>query len=219
MSRNNNARKPYCKVCFDAGKPEIEYTSHWLKDRNGKTLCPTLLNTECRYCYKLGHTAKFCDILSKNNLESERRSQTAAKEKPKQKVVQKKPTNIFATLCDSSDSEKEIKVTTIVDYPVLGAPAKKDKPEVKTGWAAIAAKPKEDIFIKQIEVRSLTRLLPQSVIKATNPAPQGHDYTKKIYSKNWADWTDSDDSDEEEEVVPQKTTYIQAVDDDDILFN
>lgn len=236
MSRNNTARKPYCKVCFDAGKPETEYTSHWVKDRNGKTLCPTLLNTECRYCYKLGHTAKFCDVLVKNNKEkerAERRYQAAAKEQPKQKVVEKKPTNLFATLCEDSDSEEEIKVsnpTTIVeDYPVLGAPAKKIEvslpkveAEVKTGWAAIAAKPKEDKFIKQIEERSLTRLLPQSALKAAvdpKPAPwasQGRDYTKDVYTKSWADWTDSDDSDEEEEeVVPQKTTYIQAVDDDD----
>jgi hypothetical protein len=202
MYRNNTARKPYCKVCFDAGKPETEYTSHLVKDHNGKTLCPTLLKTECRYCYKWGHTAKFCDILSKNNKEKTERTSPAAKEKPKQKMVQQKPTNLFTTLCDLSDSEEKIKVskpTTIVDYPVLGAPAKK----VETGWAAIAAKPKEDKFIKQIEERSLTRLLPQSALKAAvDPKPaqgasQGLDYTKDIYTKSWADWTDSDDSDEE----------------------
>ena len=62
--------KPFCKVCQDAGKPESEYASHWVKDLTGKTTCPTLLNTECRYCFKLGHTAKFCDNLIKVNKEN-----------------------------------------------------------------------------------------------------------------------------------------------------
>ena len=78
MSRNNNsAKKPYCKVCHDAGKSESEYTSHWVKslpDRNGKSnvTCPTLLSNECRYCFKLGHTAKFCPVLVQNKKDKDR---------------------------------------------------------------------------------------------------------------------------------------------------
>ena len=158
MSRNTknvSTRKPYCKVCHDAGKPESEYTGHWVKDRDGKTLCPTLLNTECRYCYKLGHTAKFCDILAKNNKEREKaerrqsgiESQSVALKKP---VVQKKPQNAFACLCDSDSEEEVSKPNTIVEsFPVLGVASNKIEvsipkveAEVKTGWAAIVAKPK-----------------------------------------------------------------------------
>jgi len=39
--------KPFCKVCFDAGKSEVEYTSHFVKSEpgiKGKVVCPTLLN-------------------------------------------------------------------------------------------------------------------------------------------------------------------------------
>jgi len=55
--------KPFCKVCRDAGKPESEYTSHFVKDQpgpNGKVTCPTLLNQACRICNKTGHTSSYC---------------------------------------------------------------------------------------------------------------------------------------------------------------
>jgi hypothetical protein len=88
MSRNAKIspsvnKKPYCKVCFDAGKPESEYTSHWVRtlpDRNGNSsvTCPTLLGTECRYCFKFGHTAKFCPVIEKNRKEKERADRIAS---------------------------------------------------------------------------------------------------------------------------------------------
>jgi hypothetical protein len=34
-----------------------------VKDRTGKVVCPLLLSQECRYCFKLGHTVKFCQAL------------------------------------------------------------------------------------------------------------------------------------------------------------
>ena len=60
---NTTAAKPFCKVCRDAGKPESEYTSHFVKDQpgpNGKVICPTLLNQDCRICGKSGHTSSYC---------------------------------------------------------------------------------------------------------------------------------------------------------------
>jgi len=56
--------KPFCKVCFDAGKPESEYTSHYLKSSpgpTGKLVCPTLLNQSCLTCGNRGHTSSYCD--------------------------------------------------------------------------------------------------------------------------------------------------------------
>lgn len=244
MSRNAKihpaSKKPYCKVCFDAGKPESQYTSHWVRtlpDRNGKStvLCPTLLDTECRYCYGLGHTAKFCPVLEKRNKDKEskarralgadRKSQASASEKAKEKAPEsKKPASIFDALReDSSDSEDEVKVSIksnpVENFPVLGAPAKKvevtlprTEPEVKTGWAAIAAKPKEDKFMKKVEELSILKSLPQSALK---PKPEavslpsiGRDYTKPIYTKSWADWTDSD-SDEDDIVMPSENPALK----------
>ena len=77
-SRNNRAqKKTFCKVCFDAGKSEEEYTSHFLKDRpgpNGKVICPTLLMTECRYCHDHGHFKSHCPALEERKRDKERRA-------------------------------------------------------------------------------------------------------------------------------------------------
>lgn len=198
MSRNfkanTNEKKPYCKVCHDAGKPESEYMNHWVRslpDRTGKTTvtCPTLLSNECRYCFKLGHTAKFCPVIEKNKKDRERAERQAvrqeeAQQKAKIEKIQPAKCGFAALMEDSSDSEvEEIKVSalpTIVveEFPALGAPSKAAlavhlpsvKPETKTGWAAAAAKPKmvpveEDRFLVQLEERSIIKNLPQSALK------------------------------------------------------
>ena len=57
------APTPFCKVCRDAGRPESEYTNHFVKDQpgpNGKVVCPMLLNQACRICEKPGHTSSYC---------------------------------------------------------------------------------------------------------------------------------------------------------------
>lgn len=236
----NTSKKPYCKVCFDAGKPESEYTSHWVRslpDRNGKSnvTCPTLLSTECRYCYELGHTAKFCPVLEKNKKEKERAERryqvVSERSSQKEKLPQvKKQTSMFDVLRDESDTEEEVKVSKPVEnFPVLGAPTKKvevtlpkTEPEVKTGWAAIAAKPKEtdsDRLMRQIEERSAIKSLPQSAVK---PKPEvkaapwaAKDYSKPIYTKSWADWSDSDEEEEVEDVIPPKWSNNAMLDDED----
>jgi hypothetical protein len=65
-SRNTSSARvttPFCKVCRDAGRPESEYTSHFVKDQpgpNGKVVCPMLLNQACRICHNTGHTSSYC---------------------------------------------------------------------------------------------------------------------------------------------------------------
>jgi len=55
-----NQNKYRCKVCFDFGKSEKEYNSHSTKNARGEVTCPCLLKTECKYCFKKGHMAKYC---------------------------------------------------------------------------------------------------------------------------------------------------------------
>ena len=231
MSRNAKiqpqSKKPYCKVCFDAGRPESDYSSHWVRslpDRNGNTTvtCPTLLDTECRYCYKLGHTAKFCPVLEKSKKEKERADRKLKVSEQKQRELPQKQamnSSVFDVLRIDSDDE-EIKVSYITkpveSFPSLGSSTKNVQvtlpavqPEIKTGWAAIAAKPKEDTFMKQIEERSILKSLPQSVTKPkpeVKPAPWvPKDYSADIYTKSWADWSDSDSDEDEVEVKPWTT--------------
>jgi len=69
---------PYCKVCRDAGRPESEYTSHYVKDQpgsNGKVVCPTLLNQACRICNKTGHTSSYCAQYRSRRSEEPRREE------------------------------------------------------------------------------------------------------------------------------------------------
>jgi len=124
-ARNSNSRnakvapKPFCKVCHDAGKSEAEYTNHFVKSEpgpNGKTVCPTLLAQECRYCYESGHTAGYCPVIAANKKVEERASREVARKevaekKPADKPAQKKSANVFAALNDSSDSELDEKVS------------------------------------------------------------------------------------------------------------
>lgn len=169
-------KKPYCKVCHDAGKCESEYTNHWVKDLNGKTTCPTLLNTECRYCFKRGHTAKFCSVLAKNNKEN---NQTVMKKhlihqnKP---ITRTKPTNGFAVLCNDDDEEEIINI-------VFGIK------EEKTSWAEIASKPKADVNPKT-NVNLNTNVI-QNVEK------QSQNSRSTQQKKSWADWSDSEDEEDE----------------------
>lgn len=123
MSRQFNRRgsskveqkKPFCKVCCDAGKSEEEYTSHYVRDRDGKTVCPTLLNQECRYCFQRGHTVKFCDVLKKREQEKEKYAKEcarvdraiAAKKKPVPALCKASNGGGFAVLADDSDSDEE----------------------------------------------------------------------------------------------------------------
>ena len=64
------ARTPFCKICFDAGKPKSQYSTHFVKDSpgpNGKVVCPYLLSLACRYCHESGHTVKHCPKLEEKN--------------------------------------------------------------------------------------------------------------------------------------------------------
>ena len=56
--------KPCCTVCKTVGLSEKEYSSHYVKNREGIVICPTLLSQECRFCFKKGHTVKFCSELA-----------------------------------------------------------------------------------------------------------------------------------------------------------
>ncbi len=242
MSRNvkntQATKKPYCKVCFDAGKPESEYSSHWVKslpDRNNKTTitCPTLLNTECRFCFKLGHTTKFCPTIERNSKEKERAEKKLKVEAAKPKVQEKKKITFFDALRDDSDLEEEVKLISklkpVDNFPVLNVKTNKNevellktKFEMKTGWAAIAAKPAAEL--KKLEVKKsepdkqiITFILsdyikPKQAKVESKLAP----WAKKdhVITKSWADWSDSEDEevfDIYDEEVKWNNTHVRSV--------
>lgn len=222
MSRTAFVKKPYCKVCQDAGKPESDYTSHWVKDLSGNTTCPTLLSTECRYCFKMGHTAKFCSVLAKNNKEKDRteRKLQVVNSKPKQ-IVQKKPHNGFAGLCDDDDSDSdEEEVSESIEYPSLSRKLEVEVPrvklEVKTGWADVVTKPAE--VKKQVEPIYKTGLVllsecikPEVKKEQAKPAPWTA--SKPMVKKSWADETDDETDDEIDDMLPE-VDFKRGLEDD-----
>lgn len=190
MSTNTKAiKKPFCKVCHDAGKPESEYTSHYVRslpDRNGNTMvtCPTLLCTECRYCGNYGHTAKFCPILTANKNQNKNQFQNK-NQNYKQREMPKTTTNAssFAVLADS-DSEDE-------EYPALGGAVKVEAKPVITGWTEMAAKP-EVLVIKETN-RVENHLVLTATSKFGKVVPL---HTEDKVRISWADAVDSDEEDE-----------------------
>lgn len=62
-SRGHSMVKTFCKVCFDSGKSEKEYTSHFVRaspDPMSKVCCPVLLSMECQFCHLKGHMVSKC---------------------------------------------------------------------------------------------------------------------------------------------------------------
>ena len=227
MSRNNRnvnsvvnaARKPCCKVCKDAGKTESEFSSHWPKDTQGNTICPTLLKQDCRYCGKAGHTVKYCHKLEKDNAAREKASKSV---QPKP-VPKPAPSNAkvggFALLMDS-DSDSDDSPRTAKKAPAKVAPMKEEYPALGGAWvrlpaiapvagvsfAAMACKPKE-IAIAEKQIRDEERLgqaiKEGFVALKRESAPLSEREQAKIKhtsdcfnmtnGKSWADMEDSDD--------------------------
>ena len=111
----------FCKVCKDAGKTETEYTSHYVKDKTGKTTCPTLLNQACKYCKQTGHTVKFCKTLKLNEKNKRRDEYYAKKNSAWQEELNsaaKKLGSSFAAAFDS-ESEDESEDEYEAEYPTI----------------------------------------------------------------------------------------------------
>lgn len=113
---NNKSNKPFCKVCFDAGKNEIEYTSHYVKSKpgsDGVVVCPTLLMLNCRYCHQAGHTVSKCIVLQSNKKNEEKNKRRemfktthlASNNEKNNKNNNMK--NTFSHLIDDSDDEEQ----------------------------------------------------------------------------------------------------------------
>lgn len=195
-------RKPYCKVCHDAGKTESEYTNHFVRSISGpegKIVCPTLLSQECRYCHVKGHTSKYCSQAKKDK---EINHRFEKKTQPQEKSVPPKtPSNKFAALMDeSSDSENETKLIKrktqktrdiVEEFPVLCGTTPKIKLPVTTSISYAA--------------KTAMVALNQPVLKPVLVSPKCNMSNKpkpkpELFKTSWADddaWGSSDSEGEE----------------------
>ena len=221
-------KKPFCKVCQDAGKSESEYTSHFVRslpDSYGNTTvtCPVLAATECRYCYKKGHTAKFCPVIKENGNKADKEKSVAIQ--PKKRVtssasvpkVSNKLANSFAALDDDSDDENPV--------PIAGWRTEIDEQALQDAKDIVLRKDKRpnllprkinnsivNVPVPAVEVTQVAKGSPDGLksaltwaaiaekpvapVKPDVPKTEFKVLTKKLYTS----WADDSDSDEEKEV-------------------
>ena len=195
MSRQLNMQ---CKVCLDASKPREVYSSHWVKDKNGKVVCPTLLSQKCAKCSKSRHTVKYCTATFTPPPKIAEKKEPAA--------APKKSTNRFDSLMER-DPLPVPKKAVVVDFPDL--PSKK-KP--------IGSAP----YVPPIEGASYLKMaekMPVIVAPAPAPAPAPvivemptlERQTNKPRSWTDDDWVsdDEEEEDDEEEAEYEREMYYR----------
>ena len=219
-----NQRKPLCKVCQDAGKPENIYTSHYTResaDPKSKVTCPTLLALECRYCFKKGHTVKYCGVLAANKKQQEKAAQHQEQKQQEQKQKQINKANVFDALLEDDDEDQEqtqeqTQPQEKEEFPALVAPKQQQQqgPAVAAAtmsYATMASKPAT--FVKQQQVSKTTTTwaeeeeeeedndeYEEALYKARLAVIMEKSYKPTIYGKaSELDWAateqDSDDED------------------------
>lgn len=117
-SNNNNAAvKPFCKVCFDAGKNDTAHFVRKTPDPKSPVVCPTLLALQCRYCDQNGHTVKYCAVLKKNNKDKARADSHMRRIHVDAPVVESKPknNNLFALLQEDDDDDSHHEDEILLD--------------------------------------------------------------------------------------------------------
>jgi len=226
MSRNfnNNASvKKFCKVCQDAGKSETEYLSHFTREspeQNSKVICPTLLALECRFCYKNGHTVKYCPVLKEREKNTKRAERTASYAEQNAKLEQKtknESKNAFLCLdCDSDEEEEEnvsktqiTKVDFKNSFPQLCDTVKPVSGVIVRNYALALAKAAPSLapILAPIPAPSTATTVPVKSVTFSNdrqtfasvPAPWDARKPNVASKINWAAMDDDDDDDDEDD--------------------
>jgi hypothetical protein len=240
IGKSTNGNKPFCKVCQDAGKPESEYTSHFVRtlpDINGNTIvtCPVLNATECRYCSQLGHTTKFCPVFEKNEKRNKKANYTAVQyQKAEQRIsttsapaIENKYRGAFAAL-DCEDDETQAKTQAKKEIPVMEkndyfpALATKQTAPPAGVWATIAAKPalpqiKPEVKqeVKPVGKPELKPYLKEEAKQEVSEFLKQQVRKAALSTKCWADESDTDDEDDYHVVEAPPPSLVSNVDEID----
>jgi hypothetical protein len=172
--QDTKSQKPFCKVCQDAGKSVEEYTSHFVKDKEGKVVCQTLLQQQCRYCFQPGHTVKFCEVLKKrDNVKDctrKNRIKVAEEKKPATATATApRSDNGFAALADDSDEDESANGTSIgtMHQATHQATQEDDFPALSSN---VTLRPKQKHFQEESKVSFAEKLKEQPKV-TVEPIP------------------------------------------------
>jgi hypothetical protein len=185
---------PFCAHCNNLKLP----ANHWLRDRSGQLLCPILQKTECRYCFKMGHTVSRCP--AKNS--AGERKPAELKEASAKPVVAKTITNRFSAFDDDSDDDEDTgrKVGQKTKRAkVESIPMESSKPYAAALLSqAPVSKPAQALsFAKETDRTYMTRpVITVEQSSFVNCAMfSSINKQKNVRSLNWADWSDDEDED------------------------
>jgi hypothetical protein len=228
MSRNikpisSSPIQKYCKVCHDAGKSEVEFRSHFTRttsDPKSVVICPTLLALECRYCFKNGHTVKYCPTIKerekvqKREESSTRRIETSKKIEETSSKSKNQPKNAFACLdCDSDEEEQHVsnksvsKVEVKEEFPQLCAPIQRSCASIN--YAAALSAPYSAPKLANVIVQNDFKVGKTSL----TPSPWAYN-GPKASEMDWAALDSDDDSDDEPIVETIKDVSNNGYDSD-----
>ena len=127
------AGTPFCKVCYDAGLPVANYTSHYVKDQpgpDGKVVCPTLLAQKCLNCGVPGHTTNYCPEKLRGERERSERDREE-RERAKKSAASGKSWETVGSSSSSSSSSSSRPRIEDMDATI--------KPKSKSAAAAVSA--------------------------------------------------------------------------------
>jgi hypothetical protein len=187
--------KTFCKVCQDSGKTDKEYTSHNVRDKSGKTTCPTLLALECRNCYKKGHTVKYCKLLTVQAVQ-ERVNPV------KQEIKKTVPKNVFMVL--ESDGEEDGEEQEQQQEQFVLAPALNQKPALSYRRIIDQVNNPE----AHAEAQAKAKAERDALLEAEREARNKRIQQSALKKCGWMDAESSDEEDDEEE--EDTNTKIQS---------
>jgi hypothetical protein len=200
------SKKPYCKVCHDAGKEEAVYTSHYLRSEpgpKGKVVCPTLLALSCKQCLKSGHTYSYCPEIKANSKLEAKNNYLNKENFIKPIKCNDKKKNSFEYLLEeketvSTNKNNKKSSSSIIkeeEFPALTSTSKLNTKTAvvnENSYAGIAKKGHE-LTVKEEIIAEIykAKTNPTVVVKPTI-------IVQKKKTICWSDYTDEDDYEEEE---------------------
>ena len=202
------AFKTFCKVCQDAGKLEQEFTNHNVRDRTGRTVCPTLLAQECRNCFKRGHTVKYCSLLKEAA-----KAPAPVLKKPAKKPDVTRSKNVFMLLesdseDNSEDDELDEQEQEVTEFPALQSVTATNQKPVLNYSRIIDQANNPDLYAKAKEAQKEAERQKEMVAWAKAEAARQLDDEKERQSRDErlkkialkkCSWVDAESSDEEED--------------------
>jgi len=214
MKKNSTiTKKPFCKVCFDAGKD----SAHPLRNGAGQTVCPYLLSLNCNNCRKTGHTVKYCTSPKRINTPSSTRTPMPKQEPPKQEQPkQKTHFEVFTQLiAEEEDKERERECEELArrlqeiahktNFPAISAKnvvpkkivTKKTSDSILTGWSKAVGKPVKvyETLSEEEEEAPVEKNLPQKKYEIeevsdeedSEPEPEPEQNEFRPSYSSWAD--------------------------------